>query len=119
MRNCAWMILRGASDASTESATVGPFAPQTENDDNRQIARQKKFLTPQLGPIHHPDCRVVPLQCKQNSTLIYQSAGPVRRAVGRALGARSPAIIPTCPRAENLLPSKVSTAAARAPRSRS
>src|ERR1035441_8686011 len=51
MRNCAWKILRGASEASTESVTVGALAPKTENDDNRQIATQKKFLTLEREPI--------------------------------------------------------------------
>src|SRR6266436_9794385 len=59
MRNCAWMILRGAAEASTESVIVGPFAPQPENADNRKIARQENFLTPQLEPIPPPDCRLV------------------------------------------------------------
>jgi hypothetical protein len=41
MRNCAWKILRGASEASTVSVTVGALAPKTEIDNNRQIAIQK------------------------------------------------------------------------------
>jgi len=57
MRNCAWKILRGASDASTESATVGAFAPKTENDDDRKIARQEKFLKLPRKPIPPPDGR--------------------------------------------------------------
>jgi dTMP kinase len=54
MRNCAWNILRGASDASTESVTVGPFAPKTKIDDNRIIARQQKSFTPQREPFSIP-----------------------------------------------------------------
>jgi hypothetical protein len=51
MRNCAWKILRGASDASTDSVMVGVFSPNTENDDNRTIAKQKKYLTQQREPV--------------------------------------------------------------------
>jgi hypothetical protein len=58
MRNCAWKILRGASDASTESATVGAFAAKSENDDSRKIARQRTFLTLQRKTISPPDGRV-------------------------------------------------------------
>jgi hypothetical protein len=65
MRNCAWKILRGASEASTESVTVGALAPKTENDDNRQIATQKTFLTPELELIPPPDCRIAQQACNQ------------------------------------------------------
>src|SRR5260221_14097280 len=84
MRNCAWRILRGASDASTESTTVGALAPNTENDDKRAIASQQKFLTPQREPIPPPDCRVEPCDANRNRTLIYQSAAPVSRRARRA-----------------------------------
>src|SRR5258708_12157822 len=76
MRNCAWRILRGASDASTEITIVAALAPKAENDDNRKIASQQKFLTPQREPIPPPDCRVEHCEANRNSTLIYQSAAP-------------------------------------------
>src|SRR5258708_28207473 len=84
MRNCAWRILRGASDASTEITIVGALAPKAENDDNRKIASQQKFLTPQREPIPPPDCRVEHCDANRNSTLIYQPAAPAgaRRALG-------------------------------------
>jgi hypothetical protein len=67
MRNCAWKILRGASEASTESVTVRALAPKTENDDNRKIATQRKFLTPDLELIPPPDCRIAEQFCNQQS----------------------------------------------------
>src|ERR1700686_1016510 len=85
MRNCAWMILRGASDASTESVTVGPLAPKTENDDNRKIARQENFLTPQLEPIPPPDCRFA--RSDANWTARKYISLRVRFAARQALGA--------------------------------
>src|SRR5882762_319633 len=92
------MILRGASDASTESATVGPFAPKTENADNRTITRQKKLLTPQLEPIPPPDCRFV--RSDANRTARKYISLRVRFAAWQALEAccclLSSTSIPAC-----------------------
>src|SRR5271165_2332370 len=63
MCNCAWKILRGASDASTESAMVAAFAPKLENDDNRNIAKQKSFVALKREPIPPPDFRFAPRRC--------------------------------------------------------
>src|SRR4029077_4820615 len=120
MRNCAWMILRGASEASRESVTVGPFAPKTENDDSRKIARQENLLTPQLEPIPPPDYRFV--RSDANRIARKYISTRVRFAPGRRWELLPPAVInrqpsllssPTCPRAENLSLSKALTAAAR------
>src|ERR1039458_10562865 len=98
--------MRSASKASTESVTVGALAPKTENDDNRQVATQKKFLTLEREPILPPDCRIAQQQCNQQSckiepyvrmsVRIYQPAtcsfaGPVRseeRRVGKECRSR-------------------------------
>src|ERR1700723_3115303 len=89
MRNCAWKILRGASDASTESVTVGLLSPKDECDDKKTSTRQKTFCHPQPGPIHPPEFSNRPL-CKPNRRLIYQPpprplAGPAASSAGETL----------------------------------
>src|SRR5271156_5435438 len=86
MRNCAWIILRGASDASTESVTVGPFAPKAENDINRIIARQQKSLPPQREPFPIPPPE---LSSRPTATLIRTARSIYQPARGVAAAANA------------------------------
>src|SRR3984885_4977692 len=79
MRSCAWNILRGASDASTESTMVGAFAAKSEIDINKTIARQKKFLLLPPGPILPPHIHFHP-QLRNELQIEYISLRRRQRA---------------------------------------
>src|SRR5580658_5360072 len=89
MCNCAWNILRGASEASTKMVMAGAVSARTENEDSRMIPRQKNFITPQRErvPILPPDFGMRPRATEIKCTLNI----PVWRRIARAAGGRSAA----------------------------
>src|ERR1700722_8802675 len=95
MRSCAWNILRGASEASTERMMVGASAPKTEIDANRMVARQKKFPAQEREPIHPPDCHFAP-QRIQSSILNIPVCGAISTQTASRAYCR-PAIISDVP----------------------
>src|SRR5208282_3568701 len=90
MCNCAWKILRGASEASTESAIVGASAPKTENEANRTIARPNKLLPPR-EPIPPP------IEPYVNISVWPDQLAAAALAIHRQIRVGSPAIISHVP----------------------